>query len=1414
MDRLMLLLLVSFAIVIVLTSPSITGFAPRGLDQQGPVLGEIISDQPQEQEGTPTRDEPATEPAFGALATNITDCSTLDTEGEVYLLNQSIVDSAASTCMAIEADNVILDCQGFTIDGQATADTTGINSTGLNNVTVKNCILTSWNNGVYFTSTNSSLIINNTVRDSTDAGIVLDATSTSNLVTGNTLGNNAGYGIRILISNNNNVTNNNASFLNGEGIRIHLSTGNLVKNSTFSSNTRGIFLSAGSSNTLTNNTVDSNTQFGVSLIGSSNNNNVTVNRVFGNPGAPGLDLLGNSVNNLFSGNSFDSNGDGVRVSSSSNGNTFINNSMNSNSDNGINILSTTSNNVFVNNTAKSNSDWDFTSSGSSTNNTVVNLEIGSTIVSFDAKDIALRNRTSSPGATPTGTVDIGKFINATNNSADSWLFLNVSYTNADVSAVAEGTLRMWKFNSSSSSWTGIGFYETSQYGVDTLANVVFANITNFGSTFAPIAGNITSIDGCTTITGQGTYHLEQDITDSAESICMDIQADNVMLDCQGNTIDGIDTSGLIAGVRASFSDNVIVTNCVLTDWFIGALFNETNGTIQNNNVTSNADGLANVGGEVVFRNNTVIQNRFGIDAGGTIFGLIPTGSPFMTVINNTVNSNEVAGIVVGYDGLVENNTVNFNGFDSTGAIKAGILLFAADGYLITSNDFDSNLNGIMISPTGTLASNNSVFANNSAKNNTNWAIISELDSENNMITDLEIGSTVVSLQLFNAALNNASSPAADPSNRSSIGKYINATNTSSGSWLFLNVSYDEDEAPPGRLEDFTLAKYNSTEWLVDTSTFASDFGHDSANRIIFANITDFDSIYAPMLRSQECFSITSPGAYLLNGSVLNFADPICITVSGGTENVTIDCQGFGLDGVGSSNTQGIEVLFINNITIKNCALRDWTRGIGIFGTNNSLVLNNTATYNSDGIFIDGRNVTASNNTGLFNEIGLAFIVVNGTVSSNNFSFNDLGLDIPQVNNTVTNNVLVDNRIGISGGAGSLFDSNIVNGSTTYLTTTTPVGTSPGVFIDTMFDANFVNFTASSVEISNSTFTPLDPAGFESIGKFLNLTNLSESVGIAAGGPALEPSSILLNWSYAGTSGIEESQTVIAKFNESSGSWVTNMSKFSVSSGVNADGNYVFANITVFDNPFALLVVPVEEEAPAPSGGAGGAPPPPEGETYRLTLPGNIELFVGDTAEFEFDGEEHSVELLSLGTSSAVFEFSSTPFRVTLRTGELRIIDLNQDGVDDIVVTLERIASGKAFLELDLVTPAPEAAPPGLPPPERPFCGNNVCDAGESFVNCIIDCPVTIFPARAEAETDLIIITGSIVTAVIVATVLFSVIRQESRVLPRELHREALRLKYGGEEEYVSTRLKEEASEGVRLVRERLRELKQFRRGKK
>ncbi len=109
-----------------------------------------------------------------SMAAPISACTTISSPGE-YVLNSNINNYASGTCIKITSNDVVLDGNGFTIDGIKAGSTYGVyvynTSFTLSNVTVKNLIATDWDNGIYYRYVNNGKIINDTTLSNINSGI-------------------------------------------------------------------------------------------------------------------------------------------------------------------------------------------------------------------------------------------------------------------------------------------------------------------------------------------------------------------------------------------------------------------------------------------------------------------------------------------------------------------------------------------------------------------------------------------------------------------------------------------------------------------------------------------------------------------------------------------------------------------------------------------------------------------------------------------------------------------------------------------------------------------------------------------------------------------------------------------------------------------------------------------------------------------------------------------------------------------------------------------------------------------------------------------------------------------------------------------------------------------------------------------
>ncbi len=241
----------------------------------------------------------------------------------------------------ITANNITLDCDGHTLSGSGSG--TPIELNNRRGVTVRNCIIDNFNEGIRLRRSNNNTISDNTVRNNRRDGIDLNF-SNSNTFSGNTLDGNNLNGIELDDSNRNriisNVINNN-----GENISLDRSNRNTFRrNSANSSNTdAGIHLDQTSTrNTFNRNVANNNNTHGIRLDDDCINNNFTRNTANNNT-RHGFVIDDRSHRNTFERNTANDNQrDGFHIENSNN-NIFNRNTANNNNDDNIDIDNSTGN---------------------------------------------------------------------------------------------------------------------------------------------------------------------------------------------------------------------------------------------------------------------------------------------------------------------------------------------------------------------------------------------------------------------------------------------------------------------------------------------------------------------------------------------------------------------------------------------------------------------------------------------------------------------------------------------------------------------------------------------------------------------------------------------------------------------------------------------------------------------------------------------------------------------------------------------------------------------------------------------------------------------------------------------------------------------------------------------------------------
>jgi parallel beta-helix repeat protein len=204
-----------------------------------------------------------------SFSQDISACTTLNAANTVYDLTASPA-AATATCMTVGANNVTLDCHGYTITYKSGVAGTGygVNITNYNNSIIRNCVIVSGSvddyGGVYTYAAENIIVANSTINTTGDYNDAISLNSASKNVT---------------------IINCSLSTLGSAAAGVWITGGsnrNTITNSTLrtASDSRGVTIdSAGHNNTISGNSIfTSHTSgIGVYIVGNSRDNAVDGN---------------------------------------------------------------------------------------------------------------------------------------------------------------------------------------------------------------------------------------------------------------------------------------------------------------------------------------------------------------------------------------------------------------------------------------------------------------------------------------------------------------------------------------------------------------------------------------------------------------------------------------------------------------------------------------------------------------------------------------------------------------------------------------------------------------------------------------------------------------------------------------------------------------------------------------------------------------------------------------------------------------------------------------------------------------------------------------------------------------------------------------------------------------------------------
>ncbi len=252
------------------------------------------------------------------------------------------------------------------------------------------------------------------------------------------------------------------------------------------------------------------------------------------------------------------------------------------------------------------------------------------------------------------------------------------------------------------------------------------------------AGLSLAISGCGAITNPGGYYLTGNIGSGND--CLNIRASNVVLDCQGHSIQGngfggdgiiVRKLGIIGNERPK---NVEIRNCTISGYRYGIFVEGSSGVhIHHNTLTKNFDDvndqrfgifLGTVEGGGIRLNesdNGIVENN---NANSQAIGIDIRTSSGIHVRDNDSSNNSAWGVnlMQTNNSEVSGNTTNGNvrfctwgaGVVGPGCDAGGITLQdGSNGNRILNNEVGSgNGNGIFIKAHGLPCGNNNVIAGN------------------------------------------------------------------------------------------------------------------------------------------------------------------------------------------------------------------------------------------------------------------------------------------------------------------------------------------------------------------------------------------------------------------------------------------------------------------------------------------------------------------------------------------------------------------------------------------------------------------------------------------------------------------------------------------------------------------------------
>jgi parallel beta-helix repeat protein len=159
-----------------------------------------------------------------------------------------------------------------------------------------------------------------------------------------------------------------------------------------------------------------------------------------------------------------------------------------------------------------------------------------------------------------------------------------------------------------------------------------------------------------------------------------------------------------------------------------------------------------------------------------------------------------------------------------------------------------------------------------------------------------------------------------------------------------------------------------------------------------------------------CQDLTAGTAYTLTADIANYAGGRAYCMYALGNGVTLDCNGYKIDGVDAAKPGFYMASGSSHILIKNCTFTDWQQGVYIFGSGSNVTVDNSSFSSNTAVDI----YAIANTTNITNTVLSGGVVGITTAGTNNYIYNTTiagaGYSGRTIELTTNNTVIVLNKV--------------------------------------------------------------------------------------------------------------------------------------------------------------------------------------------------------------------------------------------------------------------------------------------------------------------------------------------------------------------------------------------------------------------